>query len=123
MRLDQWLWGVRLYRTRTLAVTAVKQGWVTLDGLVPKPAREVQPGHLIQARTGEITRTYRVLDNPQTRVSASLVPQYALDLTPPEELARPKLPPLPGVAVRLRGAGRPTKRDRRVLERLRDEPL
>ena len=121
MRLDQWLWSVRLYRTRTLAIDAIKHGWVTVDGVVTKPAREVQPGQQIQARTGDITRTYRVRGHPTARVPAARVPEFAEDLTPPEALVRPRTAELTGVAVRLRGAGRPTKRDRRALERFRDE--
>lgn len=122
MRLDQWLWTVRLYRTRTLAISAIKSGWVTIDGNVAKPARDVVPGQKIEARTGDIIRTYQVIGHPKARVSAALVPQFAADLTPPEALIRPRLEADTGVAVRLRGAGRPTKRDRRAMDRFRNEP-
>lgn len=120
MRLDQWLWTVRLYRTRTLATVAIRNGWVTVNGDVVKPAREVQPGQQIQARTGDITRTYRVLGAPMTRVSAPLVAQFAEDLTPASELERRRAPAPPGVAIRPRGAGRPTKRERRTIDQVRD---
>jgi ribosome-associated heat shock protein Hsp15 len=118
VRLDQWLWAVRLYRTRTLAATAVKDGHVRIEGAEVKPAREVKPGEEIVARTGDIKRTVRVIGSPPSRVGAKLVPQFAEDLTPPEEYQRPKHPELTGPAARPRGAGRPTKRDRRKIDKL-----
>ena len=121
MRLDQWLWAVRLYRTRTVAVAAIKNGWVTQDGQETKPSKDVQPGQRISARTGDITRTYEVVGYPASRVSAALVPSYAIDHTPPEEYQRPRQPAPDGVAVRARGTGRPTKRDRRQLDRFQDD--
>jgi len=123
MRLDQWLWTVRLYRTRTLATVAIRNGWVTVNGDVVKPAREVQLGQQIQARTGDITRTYRVLGTPESRVSAPQVAQFAEDLTPASELERRREPSVLAVAVRPRGSGRPTKRDRRTIDQLRDSEL
>lgn len=121
MRLDQWLWAVRLYRTRTLAAAAIKHGWVCVNGVITKPAREVQPGQQVEAKTGEITRTYQVIGAPVARVAAALVPLYATDLTPPEEFTRQRERLASGIALRPRGAGRPTKRDRRALERLTEE--
>lgn len=117
MRLDQWLWAVRLCKTRTLAVTAIKTGHVRLGGQLTKPAHEVRPGELISLRTGAFTRTFKVLDSPKSRVGAPLVPQFAEDLTSPEELARERERELLAPELRPRGAGRPTKRDRRDLER------
>ena len=117
MRLDQWLWAVRLCKTRTLAVTAIKTGHVRLGGELTKPAHEVRAGELISVRTGALTRTFKALDAPKSRVGAKLVPQFAEDITPPEELARARERDLLAPALRPRGAGRPTKRDRRELER------
>ena len=122
MRLDQWLYTVRLYRTRTLATAAIKEGLVKIGELTPKPAREIRPGEKISARTGDMTRTYRVLGEPTARVGAPEVNQYAEDLTPPEEFTRrQRLLNQPGIPVRAFGAGRPTKRDRRATERLEEE--
>ena len=118
MRLDQWLWAVRLYRTRTLAATAVKEHDVKVNDLEVKPAHLVRAGEVIAAKTGDITRTYRVIDAPGARVGAKLVPQFAEDLTPPEMYKREKSPEELGPATRARGSGRPTKRDRRLIERL-----
>lgn len=124
MRLDQWLWAVRLYKTRPLAVQAIKAGHVKINGASTKPAHQAKAGEVIDARTGNITRTYRVLDFPKSRVSAKLVPQYAEDLTPPEEYERQKLLAMaPGVPVRPRGAGRPTKKERRLIDFLGEDGL
>lgn len=119
MRLDQWLWGVRLYRTRTLAINEIREGHVTVDGVVTKPAYEVRLGQSIAARTGEITRTYRILGFPPARVSAKQVPEFAEDATPPEELSR-RAERKKAIGYRLPGEGRPTKRDRRDLQRWSD---
>ena len=118
MRLDQWLWAVRLYRTRTLAATAVKEHDVRVNELEAKPAHLVRVGEVIAAKTGDIIRTYRVVGMPIARVGAKMVPQFAEDLTPPDVYKREKSPETVGPATRPKGSGRPTKRDRRLIERL-----
>jgi len=112
MRWDQWLWNIRLYRSRSLAQTAIKEGLVLVDGVAIKPAREARAGDTVSARTGDI---------PSRRVSAPEVVQFAEDLTPPEareEARKKKLEP----GFRARGLGRPTKRERRQIERW-DDPM
>ena len=118
MRWDQWLWNIRLYRSRSLAQEAIKDGRVLVDGVAIKPAREARAGEMVSARTGDITRVYQVLGFPP-RVSAPEVAAFARDLTPPKarEEARQKVLE-PG--FRPRGAGRPTKRERRQIERWSD---
>jgi ribosome-associated heat shock protein Hsp15 len=118
VRLDKWLWAVRLYKTRSRAIAACHAGHVRIDGQRVKPSRPVRLGEIIEARTGEITRRYRVLDRLERRVSAKLVPQYAEDLTPEKEYLRPREARLDPFFRRPKGAGRPTKRDRRLLDRL-----
>ncbi|MCW5558679.1 MAG: RNA-binding S4 domain-containing protein [Verrucomicrobiae bacterium] len=116
MRLDQWLWTVRLYRTRTLAATAVRTGQVTVNGEPVKPARAVHPDEIVTARTGSITRVYRVIGEPPSRVGAPRVPEFAEDQTPATPAREASIP-----GQRPRGAGRPTKRDRRILNRFLGE--
>ena len=116
MRLDQWLWAVRLYKTRSLAVEAIKGGHVKVNEAATKPAHEMKPGELVTARIGIMTRTLRVIDAPHSRVGAKLVAQFAEDLTPPEEFEKQRAFNLHSVAARPRGAGRPTKRERRLLD-------
>ena len=116
MRLDQWLWAVRVYKSRSLAADAIKGGLVKVNGERSKPAHEPRPGELIVARAGIMTRTVRFIAAPKSRVAAKLVPEFAEDLTPPEEREKRPEPNLLPPGFRPRGSGRPTKRDRRALE-------
>jgi ribosome-associated heat shock protein Hsp15 len=120
MRLDQWLWAVRVYRSRTLAADAIKAGHVKVSGERSKPAHEPKTGELITARVGIMTRTVRFLAVPKSRVAAKLVAEFAEDLTPPEEREKRALPSLLPPGFRPKGAGRPTKRERRALEDLEE---
>ena len=116
MRLDQWLWAVRVYKTRTRATEAIKGGHVKVGGEPVKPAHEVKPGQEMTARVGALTRTLRVVGLPPSRVGANLVPDFAEDLTPPEEYERLREMASQSNGFRQKGAGRPTKRDRRRME-------
>ncbi len=121
MRLDQWLWAVRLFKTRGLAVEAIKGGHVKINGVATKPAHESKPGEMVTARIGIITRTVRVLAAPHSRVGAKLVAQFAEDLTPPEEFEKQRAFDLRAEGVRPKGAGRPTKRERRLLDEFAED--
>ncbi|RFC46186.1 MAG: ribosome-associated heat shock protein Hsp15 [Verrucomicrobia bacterium] len=122
MRLDLWLWAVRAYKTRPLAVSAIKNGRVEIGGLPTKPSRIVRAGEEVALRIDTDvtiwTRTLCVLETPRTRVGAKLVPLYVEDRTPPEELEKARLRPGSISGFRPRGAGRPTKRDRRAWDEL-----
>ena len=118
MRLDQWLWAVRVYKTRSNAADAIKGGHVTVNDQPCKPARVVKPGEMIVAKVGDITRTVKVIGDPKSRVGAQLVAEYAEDLTPPEEYTKHREPNFIPVMLRPRGSGRPTKRDRREIDGL-----
>ena len=120
MRLDQWLWAVRVFKTRTVAADAIKAGHVRVNNQPCKPAREVRAGETVVARVGIMTRTVRVIAAPPSRVGAKLVPQFAEDLTPPEEFGRRPEPALLPPMFRPKGAGRPTKRDRRETDKWSD---
>jgi len=109
---------VRLYKTRTLAADACRRGDVLVNGQTAKPSREVRIGETIRAKTGHITRTVCVGGLIEKRVSAPVAAQNAEDLTRPEEYARPREKDFSSGIVRPKGAGRPTKRDRRKLEEL-----
>ena len=116
MRLDQWLWAVRLYKSRSLAAEAIKGGHVRINDAPTKPGREPKPGELVTARMGIMTRTLRVLGAPPSRVAAKLTAQFVEDLTPPEEFEKLREFNLLQANQRERGAGRPTKRERRALD-------
>ena len=116
MRLDQWLWAVRVYKSRSLAADSIKGGLVKVDGERSKPAHEPKAGELIVARVGIMTRTLRFIAAPKSRVAAKLVLDFAEDLTPIEEREKRPEPNLLPPGFRPRGSGRPTKRDRRALD-------
>ncbi len=116
IRVDRWLWAVRLYKTRTQAAEACRTGHVRVSGDAVKPAREVHIGDTVAARTGEVTRTFKVRALLEARVGAARLPEYIEDLTPPEELARPRERAVRTLGYRLPGTGRPTKRERRRME-------
>jgi ribosome-associated heat shock protein Hsp15 len=116
MRLDQWLWAVRVYKTRTNAADAIKGGLVKIGNEPVKPSREVKTGDIITARVNQMTRTVVVLDSPKSRVGAKLVPQFMEDRTPPEEYQRRREANLLPPGFRPQGSGRPTKRDRREID-------
>lgn len=118
-RLDRWLWAVRLYKTRSQAIAACNGGHVRIAGKRVKPSRPVRLGEIIEARTGDIVRRYRVLAFLDQRVGAKRVPEFAQDLTPPEEYVRRPSPDTESILRRPKGAGRPTKRERRQIDRLR----
>jgi ribosome-associated heat shock protein Hsp15 len=119
-RLDKWLWAVRLFRTRSLATDACRAGSVAIKDQPVKPGRDVRAGEIISVRQGVVTRTVQVLALPRSRVGAKLVADFCTDLTPPEELEKARNPAnrVQDILAREKGTGRPTKRDRRVLDQL-----
>lgn len=116
MRLDQWLWAIRLYKSRSLAVTAIRAGHIRVKGQVAKPAHAVQVGETISVQQENLLRTFRVIGAPESRVGAPRVPEFAEDLTPPSDYQRAKDEARQKALIRPAGAGRPTKRDRRAME-------
>jgi ribosome-associated heat shock protein Hsp15 len=117
VRLDKWLWAVRVFKTRTLAAAACRLGRVTIDGQQVKPSREVRINDIVVILKDEISRHYKVLQTLRVRVAASKVPEFAENQTPPA-------PPQPSrhfdagpYGIRPKGAGRPTKKDRRQIQR------
>lgn len=118
MRIDQWLWAVRVYKSRTLAAEAVRNGRARVNGAAVKPAHEVRAGELVTAQLGPMMRTLRVIGAPPSRIGARLVPEFAAELTAPEEFAKRREPMLLPPGFRPRGAGRPTKRERREIDGL-----
>ena len=117
-RLDKWLWAVRIYRTRSLASDACRAGSVTINDQTAKPAREVRPGETVMVRQGLIRRTLKVVGVPASRVGAKLVPDFCSDLTPREEIERARENRVQQLLAREKRTGRPTKRDRRLLDHL-----
>lgn len=119
-RIDKYLWAIRVFKTRSDATDACKGGKIRINGADTKPSKSVKPGDIITARKGAITYTYRVLAPIDKRQGAKLVPQYAENITPQEELDKLKAPVETFFLKRDRGTGRPTKKDRRQMESLWD---
>jgi ribosome-associated heat shock protein Hsp15 len=119
MRLDQWLWAIRVYKSRSLAVAAIRSGHARVNEVPAKPAHTVRPGDRIAVKTETLLRTFKVLALPDSRVGAPLVRDYTEELTPPEEFARAKEAALLRRQFSPPGAGRPTKRARRSMEAFR----
>jgi ribosome-associated heat shock protein Hsp15 len=117
-RLDKWLWMVRVFKTRSIAATAIRLGSVRVAGEPVKPSRDARSGEELTVRQGIVTRTLVVRGVPQGRVGAKLVAEFCEERTPPEEWARAKEQRVQQLLARDPGAGRPTKRDRREMERL-----
>lgn len=112
-RVDQWLWSVRLYKTRTAATDACRAGHVRVNGRSAKAAATVRAGDRVQARVHGIDRVFEVVQAIGRRVGAAQAAECLIDLSPPAPTSDE------GVSGRDRGSGRPTKRDRRQLDRLR----
>ena len=121
IRIDKWLWAARLFKTRSLAVDAIKGGKVKIDGNPIKPSREVKVGDVIQVQIEQLHKVVEVKTVIKNRVSAKQVPEVYNDLTPKEEYERIEFMNAYKAEWRDRGAGRPTKKERRMIERLKDE--
>lgn len=119
IRIDKWLWMVRLFKTRSMATDACNAGKIKMNGSNLKPSKEVKIDEVYTIRIGQLEKTIQVIGAPKSRVGAPLVPQYCLDLTPQEEYDRVKQLNMK-FEIREHGFGRPTKRDRRQIDYLKD---
>ena len=117
VRIDKWLWAVRIFKTRSQASEACRKGRILIDGLEVKPSRMVKTGDTIFIRKLPVVYTIRVKDLVENRLSAQRVREFAEDLTSAEELEKLKLRDTV-FFKRDRGAGRPTKKERRLLDNI-----
>ena len=121
VRLDKWLWGVRVYKTRTDAADACRGSAVRLNGTIAKPSAKVRIGDTVLARTKALTRTLHVLALTEQRVGAQLVPEYLEDQTPESEFDKAREKQANARVFSHKGSGRPTKKDRRDIDGFYDE--
>jgi ribosome-associated heat shock protein Hsp15 len=121
VRIDKWLWAVRVFKTRTIAAEECGKGRILINGNTVKPSHIVKPGEVIVVRKPPVIHTFKVLQLLKNRVSAQLVKTYLEDLTPEDELAKREMARLTANFQRDPGMGRPTKKDRRDLNRIWDE--
>ena len=122
MRIDQYLWAVRYFKSRSIATKACKKGQVRVNDQVVKPSREVFPMDKIILRKEQVNLTLDVLDIPKSRVGAKLVDLYRVNTTPKDAFKQSELQNLAQDYYRQKGEGRPTKKDRRELDEYADKP-
>ncbi len=120
VRLDKYLWAVRIFKTRSDAADAVRNNKVTVNGAYAKPSREVKIGDRLAVRRQQVTYSYQVVELVSSRQPAKNVPLYCLDTTLQEELDKLVAPRETVFVFRERGTGRPTKKERRELDDLMD---
>ena len=116
VRIDKWLWAVRLFKTRTLASEACKKGKVIVQNVQVKPSRNVKVGDIISIRRNPILFSFKVLALSENRMNAKLVVGFMENVTTADQLELIELSKLSGQTGRDRGTGRPTKKDRRELD-------
>ena len=121
MRIDKYLWCIRIFKTRSLATTACKKGQVKIDDSNIKPSKEVFGNELISVRKNQINYKIKVLDIPESRVGAKLVDLYRKDVTPKEAFEKTEVLKFAKDYYRKKGTGRPTKKDRRAIEDYQDD--
>ena len=119
IRIDKYLWAVRLYKTRSIATEACRSGRVKMNGVALKPSHEIKVGEVYELSIEQMHRVVEVKNLLGNRVSAKLVPDFMLDRTPHEEYERIQMIRLYSFEHRDRGVGRPTKRDRREIDELK----
>src|SRR4030095_4251583 len=120
IRVDKYLWCIRVFKSRTLATDACEGGKVKISGKSVKPSHHVQPGKLITVQQGYVKYSYKVIDLLEKRVSAVLVKNFAENITSPEELEKARTGRLVSYQSRFKGSGRPTKKDRRLINRMKE---
>ncbi|MBQ1666189.1 MAG: RNA-binding S4 domain-containing protein, partial [Bacteroidaceae bacterium] len=112
----KFLWAARIFKTRTIAADACKNGRVMIDGVKQKPSRMVKEGDVIQVRKPPITYSFKILQAIQNRVGAKLVPEIMENVTTPDQYELLEMNRISGFVNRARGTGRPTKKERRELD-------
>ena len=116
VRIDKWLWAVRIFKTRTIATDAIKMGRVTIGGQKVKPSRNVKVGEVIDVKKPPITYSFKVLALAENRMGAKLVPGFMENVTRKEQLDLLEMNRISGFRDRAKGLGRPTKKDRRDID-------
>ncbi|SHI99346.1 heat shock protein Hsp15 [Tangfeifania diversioriginum] len=116
VRIDKWLWAVRIYKTRSKATEACKKGRILMDDLPVKPSREIVSGDIIHVKKAPVTRQYKVLALAEKRMSAKLTDDFVEDITPAEDLELLETQKQMKWFNRKPGTGRPTKKERRKLD-------
>lgn len=120
VRIDKWLWAMRLFKTRNIAADACKKGRISIKGNVVKPSRTITVGTVVEVKKPPITYSFKALQLTENRLGAKLVPEYMENVTSPEQFEVLERMRMVGFIDRDRGTGRPTKKERRDLDAFMD---
>ena len=120
-RIDKWLWAVRIFKTRAQATEACAGGKVKIDGIAVKASRKIKPGETLLVRRGVIKYMYKVLKIAEKRMGAKLIIDFVEDLTSDDERAKLKSSHKQPLQTREKGQGRPTKKERRIMDEIREK--
>lgn len=115
-RIDKWLWAARIFKTRSLAADACKNGRITFNGSTIKPSRMIKEGDTVHVKKSPITYSFKVLKAIEQRVGAKLIPEIYENVTDPKQYELLEMSRISGFVDRARGTGRPTKKERRALD-------
>ena len=115
-RIDKWLWAARIFKTRSIAADACKNGRVTIEGINVKPSHTVKAGETVSVRKPPVTYSFRILKPIEQRVGAKLIPEIYENVTTPDQYELLEMNRISGFVNRARGTGRPTKKDRRAMD-------
>ena len=115
-RIDKWLWAARIFKTRTIAADACKNGRVMVNDVQVKPSRMVKVGDKVSVRKSPVTYSFKILKTIEQRVGAKLIPEVYENVTPPDQYELLEMNRISGFVNLQRGTGRPTKKERRALD-------
>ncbi len=121
VRIDKWLWAMRIFKTRTVATEACKLRRVSVGGQTAKPSRMIKVGDVVCVRKPPVTYSFKVLGLTENRLGAKLVPEYMENVTPQSELDLLEVVKISGFIDRRKGLGRPTKREGRELKEFTED--
>ncbi len=121
VRIDKYLWAIRIFKTRSVAAEAIKKGRVSIDGQTVKTSRTIKLGQVIDVKFPPVTRSYKVLAVTGKRMGAKLVPDFMKEVTTDEQMELIEIQKLSYAMGRRKGLGRPTKKDRREIEKWEEQ--
>jgi ribosome-associated heat shock protein Hsp15 len=121
IRIDKFLWAVRLYKTRSIASDECRKGRILINNIQVKPSRSVLKNEIVIVKKPPVNYSFRVIEPIENRVSAKLVPGFIEDITPEEEKLKLDYKTTGGIVYREKGTGRPTKKERRLIDKLTDD--
>ena len=121
IRIDKFLWSVRIFKTRSIASDECRKGRIIINNIQVKPSRIVTKNEIITVKKPPVVFTYKIIEPIENRVSAKLVEQFVEDLTTEEERTKLDMRQAIGIVYRDKGTGRPTKKERRLIDRIKDD--